>query len=141
MNNYNSSTLEGNLTKDPVIRQTQDGRRVANFTIASTIGSKQNPVTAFVPIVAWNYEAEAAASLKKGDRALVAGYLNSRVYDDQNGQRHYVLEIVARIVAKRPRTGQQEAGQQQANNGGAVDWQGQYGTTRGTNAQQEDIPF
>lgn len=149
MVNVNFATVEGNLTKDPQIRMTQTGKKVASFTVASTQGDQQSQITAFVPVVAWNYEAEAAETLKKGDRVLVAGRINTRSYVDQNGEKKYVWEIVTRIVAKRPQTGTQQQNtdgygarnQTAANGDGAVDWAGRFGNTYGSNAQQEDIPF
>lgn len=100
----NSVQILGNLTRDPEVRYTQSGRAVATFTVAATntyIDSTTNETkeqTAFINCVAWGKQGEAAGNYRKGNRLFVEGRLQTRSYDDKNGQKKYVTEVVANFV-------------------------------------------
>ena len=95
----NKAILIGRLTADPNLRYTQSGNAVANFTLAvdrpftNQGGGKE---TDFIDIVTWRKLAETVANnLEKGRLVAVEGRLQIRSYDDQNGVRRKVAEIVA----------------------------------------------
>ena len=95
----NKVILIGNLTKDPEQTYTPSNICVCRFTVAvnrsysSQNGDKQ---TDFLPVVCWRNQAENCAKhLKKGSKVGVSGSIQTRTYDDANGVRRYVTEIVA----------------------------------------------
>lgn len=96
----NKVILIGNLTKDPELRYTPNGVAVCTFTVAvnrpKSGGEKE---TDFLNIVAWQKLADLCASyLKKGRQAAIEGRLQSRSYDNKEGKRVYVTEVVAENV-------------------------------------------
>lgn len=101
----NSVEISGNLARDPVVRSTKTGRAVATFTVASSRiyvsqNGEQKEQTAWINVVAWGAIAERVANFcKKGTFVYIHGSLNTRSYDDNNGQRHWIMEVVADIVA------------------------------------------
>lgn len=101
----NSVQITGNLTKDPVVRATKTGRSVASMTVAVntryTVQGQEKEMTAWVNVTAWGSLAEEAGQkLKKGAYVFVEGRINTRSWDDDKQQRHWVTEIVARIIAQ-----------------------------------------
>lgn len=103
----NSVQILGNLARDPELRFTKIGRAVATFTVAATntyIDSATNETkeqTAFINCVAWGKTGEAVGNCKKGDRLLVNGRIQTRSYEDSNGQKKYVTEVVADFVGRK----------------------------------------
>lgn len=103
----NSVQLLGNLARDPEVRYTQSGRAVATFTIAASntyIDSATNETkeqTAFINCVAWGKTGESVGACKKGERLFVEGRIQTRSYDDSNGQKKYVTEVVANFVGRK----------------------------------------
>ncbi|MCY6372426.1 single-stranded DNA-binding protein [Clostridium ganghwense] len=95
----NRVVLIGRLTKDPELRFTPGtGKAVASFILAvdrrfSSNGQKEAD---FIPIVVWNKQAEATANyVTKGKLIGVAGRIQTRSYEAQDGTRRYVTEVVA----------------------------------------------
>lgn len=92
----------GRLVKDPDLRYTPNGVAVATFTLAiNRQFSNQNGEREadFINIVAWRKIAENAANyLKKGNLAGVDGRLQSRSYENNQGQRVFVTEVIADSV-------------------------------------------
>ena len=100
MANLNKVTLIGRLGQDPEIRYTQSGSAVANTTIATNDfwtdkqGEKQER-TEWHSLVMWGKLADLAQSyLKKGSQIYVEGRLQTRDWEDQQGQKHYKTEVV-----------------------------------------------
>lgn len=95
----NKVMLIGNLTRDPVIRQTSNGSVVCTFGLATNStwkDSKGNVQerTEFHNIVAWNKLGEICAQLLSTGMAIyVEGELRTRTWDDANGVRHFRTEI------------------------------------------------
>lgn len=96
----NKVVLVGRLTKDPELRYTP-GNNVA--TLSFTIAVNRNYKNAnggydadFIPVVVWRGLAEMLAKhLKKGARVAVAGRIQTRSYDANDGSKRYVTEVVA----------------------------------------------
>lgn len=103
----NKIILIGRLTRDPELRYTNnEGVAVANFTIAvdrpftSSSGEKE---TDFVRIIAWKKQAENCANyLAKGRLVAVEGRLQIRSYEDRDGIKRTITEVVANSVVFLP---------------------------------------
>ncbi|KGX85695.1 single-stranded DNA-binding protein [Pontibacillus litoralis] len=98
----NRVVLVGRLTKDPDLRYTPNGVAVANFTIAVNrpFTSQQGSRDAdFINCVVWRRAAENLANyMKKGSMIGVDGRLQTRSFDNQEGKRIFVTEVVADSV-------------------------------------------
>lgn len=97
----NKCIFIGNLGKDPEIRYTPSGDAVCNFSIACSEKYKdksgqQHEKTEWINIVAWRQLAEICGKyLTKGSQVYIEGKLSTRSYDDRDGNKRYVTEIVA----------------------------------------------
>lgn len=92
---FNKTTLLGNLTKDPETRTTTSGNSVTSFTLAVTLkyGDKEN--TSFINCVAWGKPGEIIAQYaSKGSPLLVSGRLEQRGYEDKDGNKRSVFEVI-----------------------------------------------
>ena len=98
----NMVCLQGRLTKDPVINQTQSGNAVVSFTIACDrdyVAKGQERQTDFLECVAWRHSAKFICDyFKKGQMILVTGTLQKRSYDDQSGTTRYITEVIVNSV-------------------------------------------
>lgn len=94
----NRSILIGRLTKDPELRYTPAGVAVTQFTLACDrpVAAGKEKEADFINIVTWRQTAEACANyLKKGRLAAVEGRIQVRNYDNNEGRKVYVTEVVA----------------------------------------------
>jgi single-strand DNA-binding protein len=95
----NRVILIGRLTKDPELRYTPAGVAVTQFTLAvdrQFSGSKEEREADFIPIVTWRQLAETCANyLRKGRLAAVEGRIQVRNYENNEGRRVYVTEVIA----------------------------------------------
>ena len=97
----NKAILIGNLGADPEIRQTQSGQAVATFRLATSERWKDRQGelqerTEWHNIVAWGQLAEIARQyLSKGSSCYIEGRIQSRQWEDREGQKRYTTEIVA----------------------------------------------
>jgi single-strand DNA-binding protein len=94
----NDITLMGRLTRDPELRYTQNQTPVCSFTLACDrdIGSKKEDAktTDFIDCVAWRHTAEFISKhFTKGRMMVVHGRLQTRDYEDREGNKHKVTEI------------------------------------------------
>ena len=97
----NKVVLVGRLTKDPVLRKTANGVSVTSFTVACTRRIKQDgqPEADFINTVAWNKTADSVSQYThKGSLVGVEGRIQTRSFDDKDGKRVYVTEVVADSV-------------------------------------------
>ncbi|MEQ9377828.1 MAG: single-stranded DNA-binding protein [Imperialibacter sp.] len=111
MSGVNKVILLGNLGKDPEIRHLENGRAVTNFTLATSEVYKNkegNKVTntEWHNVVLWTPLAEVAEKyLKKGNQVYIEGKITTRSYDDKDGNKRYITEVVGRemtLVGGRP---------------------------------------
>ena len=95
----NRVILIGNLTQDPELRYTPDGTPVASFTLAVNrpyINQSGERETDFIPVVVWRKQAERCSDyLTKGSQVAVDGRLQIRSYEDRDGIRRKVSEVIA----------------------------------------------
>ena len=86
----------GRLTRDPELRYTQSGKAVCTFSIAVDDGYGENKKAYFFPVVVWGKTAETCGkSLTKGRKVAVTGKLTTRQYENNEGKKVTVFEIVA----------------------------------------------
>jgi single-strand DNA-binding protein len=128
----NRVVLVGRLTRDPDLRYTPNGVAVANFTIAvnrpfsSQSGEREAD---FINCVVWRRAAENLANfMKKGSLVGVDGRLQSRSFDNQEGKRVFVTEVVADSVQFLETKGSSQGG-------------GQGGFQQNQNPQQQRNDF
>lgn len=101
MSSVNRVFLIGRLGKDPEIKYIYSGKCVCNFSIATgenwtnKAGEKQSS-TEWHRITIWDKQAENCGEyLKKGSRCCVEGKIKTRSYEDKQGVKKYVTEIIA----------------------------------------------
>lgn len=104
MPELNSVIIAGNLTKDPIFRQTTNGTPVVNFSVASNRrfrdkNDEWKEDVCYVGIVAWNRLAESCRDkLRKGNAVLVDGELQSRTFKTEDGTNRTIVEVKARRI-------------------------------------------
>lgn len=95
----NHIVIMGRLTKEPELRMTQQQTAVTSFTIACERDYQSDKQTDFIECVAWRHTAEFVSKyFKKGQMAVVSGRLQSRKWEDRDGNKRINWEIVADSV-------------------------------------------
>ena len=118
----NNVTLVGRLTKDAELKYTPANQAVAQFTLAvnrtfkNANGERESD---FINCVIWRKSAENFANfVKKGALIGITGRIQTRNYENQQGQRVYVTEVIAEnfqmLESRNQQQGQQQAQPQQA---------------------------
>ena len=101
---FNKVILMGNLARDPEIRYTVDKRAWARFTVAvgkqwKDRNGELRDSADFIPVVVWGPQAKNCEKyLTKGKGVLVEGRIQTRNYEDRQGNKRYVTEVVAQTV-------------------------------------------
>lgn len=95
----NKVILIGNLTKDVELTTTNSGISVAKFTLACQRrfeNSEGEREADFINIVVWRGQADNCKKyLNKGSKCCVVGRIQTRTYDNEDGEKRYVTEVVA----------------------------------------------
>ena len=137
----NSFNAIGRLVADVDLKQTPNGKAVASFNVAIQRDRKDNNgeyQADFLPVVAWNQSAEYLAKYaNKGDLISLSGRIQTRNYENQQGQRVYVTEVIAQtvqVVAKSKNNQDQSQGNNQ-NYGNDI-----FGGTS-MDIDPDDLPF
>ena len=97
----NKVFLIGRLSRDPELRHTTSGTPVCqiNVAISRPVQQGAEPQTDFINVVVWNKQAENVAKyLSKGRQIAVEGRIQTRNYDNNEGKRTYVTEVIASNV-------------------------------------------
>jgi single-strand DNA-binding protein len=114
----NKVMIIGNLGRDPEMRYTPSGKPVTTFSVAtsrtwSTSDGEKREETEWFNVVAWSSLAEICKQyLTKGQQVYIEGRLQTRHWDDQEGNKHTSVEIVANemiILSERRETGEASA--------------------------------
>ena len=141
----NRVILIGRLTRDPELRYTPAGVAVTQFTLAVdrpfTSGGSKEREADFINIVTWRQLAETCANyLRKGRLTAVEGRIQVRNYDNNEGKRVYVTEIVADNVRFLESSGgnREDGGSSNANAGG---YSGGGSGNRGGGSREQQDPF
>ncbi len=104
MPELNHVVVAGNLTKDPIFRETSNKTPVVNFSIAANRRYKDSANqwqedVCYVGVVAWNKLAESCRErLKKGSAVLIDGELQSRSWKTEEGHNRTIVEIKAKRI-------------------------------------------
>jgi len=112
----NKVQLIGNLGMNPEVKKLDSGSSVAKFTMAtneSYVNKKGEKIedTQWHNIVAWGKTAELMGELlAKGKEVMVEGKLTSRSWDDKEGNKRYITEIVANEFLLMSREGKKQEG-------------------------------
>ena len=97
----NRVVLVGRLTKEPELRSTPSGAKVCQYTLAVNRNRKAEgqPESDFINCVSWNKTAELMNQyLSKGALIGIEGRIQTRSYDNQQGQKVYVTEVITDSV-------------------------------------------
>ena len=95
----NKIILLGNLTKDPIVSETKDGKIVCNFDIAVNEGTGENRITDYFRIKAWGKLAEVCGkSLSRGAKVLVIGKMKPNIYQKSDGTQGFSADVFANEV-------------------------------------------
>lgn len=121
----NNVVLVGRLTKDPDLKYTGNGQAVATFTLAvnrNFTNQSGEREADFISCVIWRKAAENLANYaKKGSLVGVTGRIQTRSYENQQGQRVYVTEVVVEsfslLESKRDSSNSQTSGRSQGGEG------------------------
>jgi single-strand DNA-binding protein len=114
----NKVMIIGNLGRDPEMRYTPAGKPVTTFSVATsrtwnTSDGEKREETEWFNVVAWSSLAEICKQyLAKGQQVYIEGRLQTRHWDDQEGNKHTSVEIVANemiILSERRETGEASA--------------------------------
>lgn len=136
----NSTCLVGRLTKNPELRYTPNNQAVATFSLAVNRNFKsQNGEREadFINCVIWRQQAENLANwAKKGALIGITGRIQTRSYENQQGQRVYVTEVVADGFQLLESRKDREAGQSQGYNQPDFSQQAEP-----FNIEESDLPF
>ena len=146
MAGLNKVMLIGNLGRDPEMRYTANGTAVANFSIACSRtytdreGQRQEN-TEWVRIVCFARQAEVAGQyLQRGSQVFVEGRLQTRSWEDQQGQTRYMTEVVANSFQFLGSRGGGGGGDFGGGGGGGGGWQDEPGDIGG-GPDAGDLPF
>jgi single-strand DNA-binding protein len=137
----NKVMLIGHLGKDPELKYTSNGIAVANFSIATNESWKDQDGnlqerTEWHNIVAWRRLAEICGEyLKKGKRVYIEGKIQTRNYDDKNGVKRYITEIVADDLIML------DGGGQTADSGGSTVQTSTVNEPARQTEDKDDLPF
>ena len=138
----NKVLLIGNLGKDPEVRFTGTGRAVARFPIATSEvwndndGQRQER-TEWHNVVVWGKQAETCGQyLAKGRQVYIEGSIRTRQYDDKDGNKRYITEVIAQRVQFLGSRGE-GAGAGRGSGGGG----GSSEAPPPPMAEDDDIPF
>lgn len=98
----NKVVLIGRLTRDPELRYTSNNTPVATFTLAvnrNYTNEDGEREADFINVVVWKKAAESVKNyLGKGRQAAVNGRIQTRSYEDENGNKRYITEVIAEGV-------------------------------------------
>ena len=138
MAGVNKVILLGHLGKDPEVKKLDSGKSVANFSLATSEVYKNKEGekvtnTEWHNIVLWSPLAEIAESyLKKGSQLYLEGKISNRSYEDKDGVKKYISEVVGRDITLlgKPTS---EGSNENSNNEGA--------TNSSVSDEVDDLPF
>src|SRR6476646_5667792 len=148
MGSVNKVILVGNLGRDAELRYTPGGAAVATLNLATTEvwndkGGQKQEKTEWHRVVLWGKSAATLSEyLVKGKQIYVEGRLQTRQWDDKDGNKRYTAEIRGdRIVLLSGGGGGAGAGARSQNRGAAVGVDEPLGAEPGSELTDDDIPF
>lgn len=147
----NNCVLVGRTTKDPELRYTPSNVAVATFSLAVNRNFKDangEREADFINCVIWRQQAENLANwAKKGALIGITGRIQTRSYENQQGQRVYVTEVVAENFQMLESRAAREGNQQnqgntfQNGNSSSGGYNSQFGRSNPMDISDDDLPF
>lgn len=141
----NRVILVGRLTKDPEYRQTPNGASVATFTLAVNrpfTNSQGEREADFINVVVFRRQAENVNNyLSKGSLAGVDGRIQSRSYDNKEGRRVFVTEVVADSVQFMDSKGSNQQNSQPQQQRGQASVGNNPFSNNNADVDDDDLPF
>jgi single-strand DNA-binding protein len=142
MSGVNKVILVGNLGADPTMRSTAGGTSVCNFNLATSErftnkSGEREERTEWHRVVAWAKLAEICAEyLKKGKQVYIEGRLQTREWDDKEGNKRYTTEVVAQNMVMLGRVGDAPMNVPSGGPGDAM-----ASAPAGDSGDEDDLPF
>ncbi len=145
MAGVNKVILLGNLGKDPEVKAIDNGRKVARFTLATTESYRNQQgervdQTEWHNVVFWGPVVDVIDKyLKKGNQVYVEGKINNRSYDDKEGNKKYITEIVGQtltLLGGKPQSG---GGDNESNGSSSYDTSASQPSSAAS--ASDDLPF
>lgn len=146
----NSVNLIGRLTKDPELKTTASGLSTVSFTLAvdrSYVKPGSEKKADFIQCVAWRKTADLIAQhFTKGSLLALQGSIQTRTWDDSEGKRHYVTEVLAEQIHFVEPKKTDDAGQYDQSAGNNYGYEGTYSQVGAPISYsqlppEEDLPF
>lgn len=146
----NKAILVGNVGKDPEVRHLEGGISVARFSLATSESYKnkngeQVKNTEWHNIVAWRQLADLAEKyIRKGSQIYVEGKITNRQYDDKEGNKRYVSEIVAdsiRLLGRADHTSTEPGGNSGSGRGNDIQGPSTPPPPSDLTVEGDDLPF
>jgi len=153
MSGVNKAIIVGNLGKDPEVRHLENDMVVANFTVATSETYKDRKTgekvtqTEWHNIVLWRGLAEVAEKyLKKGSQVYVEGKLQTRSWEDKDGNTRYTTEIVGNNLTMLGKRNESDSSAPQiqsedSNGSKSTSNQNKETSTTGNEDDDDDLPF
>ncbi|HEO6614898.1 single-stranded DNA-binding protein [Streptococcus agalactiae] len=136
----NNIVLVGRMTKDAELRYTQSNQAVASFSLAVNRNFKNQSgerEADFINCVIWRQQAENLANwAKKGALVGITGRIQTRNYENQQGQRVYVTEVVAESFQLLESRNSQQQTNQNGNSSNSY-----FGNANKMDISDDDLPF
>lgn len=144
MAGMNRCVLVGRIVRDPEVKSTNSGAKVTSFTLAidNPTRTGAEKTTSFIPCTCWNKTAENVGKYcTKGSLVGVDGRLNQRSYEDRNGGKRTVVEVIAETVQFLERKGSvdgsMDSSDMPADNGS----DNSFVSHEGIDSSDNDLPF
>ena len=142
----NNVVLVGRMTRDAELRYTPQNQAVATFTLAVNRNFKNQSgerEADFINVVIWRQQAENLANwAKKGALIGIAGRIQTRNYENQQGQRVYVTEVVAdNFQMLESRNQQEQVNTFQNGNSSSGGYNSPFGRSNPMDIDDSDLPF
>ena len=145
----NRAVLTGRLTRDPELRYTTSGTAVVSFTLAvdrQFRNQNGDRDADFINCVIWRKSAENFCNFtSKGSLVGIQGRIQTRSYDNKDGQRVYVTEVVAENItfldSKKGNNQSQQGGYQQSNGYQNDNYQQPFDSAMPFDDSADDVPF
>ena len=142
----NNVVLVGRMTRDAELRYTPQNQAVATFTLAVNRNFKNQSgerEADFINVVIWRQQAENLANwAKKGALIGITGRIQTRNYENQQGQRVYVTEVVAdNFQLLESRNQQEQVNTFQNGNSSSGGYNSPFGRSNPMDISDDDLPF
>ena len=147
MAGVNKVILVGHLGKDPEIRVVESGRKVANFSLATTESYRDKngervDNTKWHNLVFWGPVAEVIEKyLKKGSQIYVEGKLRTRSYEDKDKVKKYITEVVGQTLTMLGKPAEGGSGNMAPNNSQSKSNTDSFNPAITAEEEMDDLPF